>query len=434
MAQQKRKTREPFGIADIGATKLACFISERNAENQITLLGQSVHAADGIKNGDISDLEKFRTALGRTIELAEQDAGVEIKIIDIVTSFGDPQFSHHHQAIELGDGAISRKDIKRLMMRQKLEDSTPNRVSVQTVNHDFVIDDSITVENPLGMHGHNLAIKYGQLSLQRTSWLNLLSSAHVNHLDIGDIHHTASMAALACLSEDERQTGALIIDFGGSSTSLAVYDKGYLQFASSVKMGGNHITRDIAKILSLSTADAERVKALDGSALPSLRQIPLTPASSFPERGDNFAHAQLLAPQPAPLRSHISPEQHQLLPGIIIARLEEILELIDARLAQSGLGSPRQYHIAVTGGGSQLTGLTDFLSEYYEKPVMLSAPSGASGLDGQITGGSFAAAMGMAAFIATDQNRTLPEYNITTDSPRGLARLGRFGRWLDAHL
>ena len=109
MAQQKRKTREPFGIVDIGATKLACFISERNAENQITLLGQSVHAADGIKNGDISDLEKFRTALGRTIELAEQDAGVEIKIIDIVTSFGDPQFSHHHQAIELGDGAISEK-------------------------------------------------------------------------------------------------------------------------------------------------------------------------------------------------------------------------------------------------------------------------------------------------------------------------------------
>ena len=434
MTTQKRKTKTPFGIVDIGATKLACFISEHGNDGQIQLLGQSVHAADGIKHGDISDLEKFRTALGRTIELAEQDAGVEIKTIDIVTSFGDPQFSHHHQTIELGDGAISRKDIKRLMMRQKTEDETPNRVSVQTVNHDFVIDEKITVENPAGMHGRTLAIGYGILSCQRTSWLNLLSSAHVNHLDIGDIHHSASMAALACMNEDERQTGALLIDFGGSTTSLAVYDKGYLQFAGSIKMGGNHITRDIAKILSLSSSDAERVKALDGSALPSLRQLPLSSVSSFPERGDNFAHAQLLAPQPVALNSQISREQHQLLPGIIIARLEEILELIDARLLESAMGSARQYHITITGGGSQLTGLTDFLSEYYEKPVTLGQPSGMSGLDGQITGGSFAAAMGMAAFIASNQNRSLPAQMIANEKPGLLARLGRFGRWLDTHL
>jgi len=284
------------------------------------------------------------------------------------------------------------------------------------------------------MHGRTLAIGYGILSCQRTSWLNLLSSAHVNHLDIGDIHHSASMAALACMNEDERQTGALLIDFGGSTTSLAVYDKGYLQFAGSIKMGGNHITRDIAKILSLSSSDAERVKALDGSALPSLRQLPLSSVSSFPERGDNFAHAQLLAPQPVALNSQISREQHQLLPGIIIARLEEILELIDARLLESAMGSARQYHITITGGGSQLTGLTDFLSEYYEKPVTLGQPSGMSGLDGQITGGSFAAAMGMAAFIASNQNRSLPAQMIANEKPGLLARLGRFGRWLDTHL
>ncbi len=434
MATQKRKLKEPFGIVDIGATKLACFISEHGGDGQIQLLGQSVHAADGIKNGDISDLERFRTALGRTIELAEQDAGVEIKTIDIVTSFGDPHLSHHHQSIELGDSAITRKDVKRLMMRQKQEDDTPNRVAVQTVNHDFIIDDSVTVENPLGMHGRTLAIGYGMLSFQRTSWLNLLSSAHVNHLDIGDIHHSASMAALACMNEDERQTGALLIDFGGSTTSLAVYDKGHLQFASSLKMGGNHITRDIAKILSLSSSDAERVKALDGSALPSLRQIPLTSASSFPERGDNFAHAQLLAPQPVALNSQISREQHQLLPGIIIARLEEILELIDAKLLASSLGSARQYHITITGGASQLTGLIDFLSEYYDKPITLGMPSGVNGLDGQITGGSFAAAMGMASFIANNQNKALPAQTIVNEAPGLLARLGRFGRWLDTHL
>ena len=428
--------RKPFGIVDIGATKLACLIAETLPEGHIQHLGQAVHAADGIKNGEISDLRAFSTALGKAVESAEKNAGIEIKTIHIVSSFGSPVLSHHHHNIQLGDQAISKKDVGRLRHRYQPLDEDEHRTILQTIEHDFTLDNHISVETPIGMFARHLGIRYAHLSMQRASWMNMVSAAHINHLEIGEYHHAASMAGLSCLNEDMRQAGTLVLDFGGAATSLAIYDKGYLQHASTVKMGGNHITRDIAKILGLSLSEAERVKALDGSALPSLAAIPIQNAAHFPIKGDNFVQASLTQPLPAQPQTAISAEQYQLLPCIIISRLDEIMELVEQRLRTDNIGALNQYHLAVTGGGSQLTGLSDYLSEKYKKTIFMRPPEGMNGLEGQISGGTFAAALGMTDFIARPQD-THPDV-IQTASPhadKGRFRLpGKLGRWLETHL
>ena len=436
MSTKNKKMRGPFGVVDIGATKLACLILQSGVDGKLQLLGQAVHAADGVRNGEISDLNSFGTALGKAVESAEQNAGAEIKTIHIVSAFGEQTLQHDTHEIQLLDQAISKRDIARLRQKYQASQSDEFRFVLQSIEYDFILDDHISVENPLGMFARQIGVNYAELSIQRTSWMSMLSAAHINHLEIGQMHHSAAMSALACLTDDMRNAGTLMIDFGGGSTSIAIYDKGYLQLAGTVKMGGNHITRDIAKIFGITLQEAERAKALDGSALPSLAEIPLPSAAGFPLKGDNFVSSNLAqAMQTAPHTS-LSAEQFQLLPSIIISRLDEIMELVELKISAAKMGPISQYHIAVTGGGSQLTGLSEYLSEKYTKSIFLRGPEGLNGLDGQISGGSFAAAMGMTGFV------TLPEDNredVTHTPPHGPSTskfrwLGKFGKWLETHL
>lgn len=428
--------RGPFGVVDIGASKLACLILEKTTDGKLQLLGQAVHAADGIKNGEISDLNSFSTALGKAVESAEQNAEAEIKTIHIVSSFGDPCLSHHQHDIKLLDQAISKKDIARLRHKYQPELEDEYRTVVQSIEYDFILDEHISVENPIGMFARKLGINYAHLTMQRTSWMSMLSAAHINHLEIGEIHHSASMAGHACLTDDMRAAGTLMIDFGGSATSLAIFDKGHLQLANTVKMGGNHITRDIAKIFGISLSEAERAKALDGSALPSLAEIPLPSAAAFPLKGDNFVSANIAQAVPPKPHTTITAEQSQLLPCIIISRLDEIMELVEHKLRGAGMGPIAQYHIAITGGGSQLTGLSDYLSEKYKKTIFTRPPEGLNGLDGQISGGSFAAAMGMTGFVThPEENKTDLSQHASNSPSKSRFRLpGKLGRWLETHL
>ena len=76
------------------------------------------------------------------------------------------------------------------------------------------------------------------------------------------------MAGHACLTEDDRELGTLLIDFGGGTTSVAIFSEGQLRFAGTIRMGGLNVTRDIAKMLSITVSEAERLKAIEDLFCP----------------------------------------------------------------------------------------------------------------------------------------------------------------------
>ena len=123
--------------------------------------------------------------------------------------------------------------------------------------------------------------------------------------------------------------------------------------------------------------------------------------------------------------------ERQFLNDIIRTRCEEILEAVDQLLQINGLGSARNYNLALTGGASQLTGMPDFVSEFWNKPVALRPPTPLAGPDGQISGGSFSACMGLARFIqsAEEEIRQSPRYSV---SRTGV--FGRLGSWFKENM
>ena len=412
-----KQSKKPFGVLDLGSSKLACLIVEHD-NDRLHLRGQALHASLGIRQGEIIDMDGFSHAVGKVIETAERHAGVNIDRVHIVTPAGQPRLHQTKTDIELHSPLITRRDMARLASRQAeqpFSESADEIVILQRHLSEYLVDGQGPIINPNGMSGSRLTAISQILTMSASSYNNFRHVAAHNHLQLGQTHHSAACAALACLSADERELGSMMIDFGGGTTGLAVYIEGRLRAVATVKMGGQNITRDIARMLSLSTAEAERLKALEGSVLPAPPALNMTyagtgtaSASAFPAQGDNFVLTKTMSQHENLTLVSGQTIQRQFLNDIIRTRLEEILEAVEATLTASKLPSPRHFNLAVTGGASQLTGLSDFLSAYWQKPVSVKSPLPLSGLDGHISGGSFAASIGMARFVQhQDQQSSL---------------------------
>ena len=151
IARSKMTPRGPFGILDIGSSKLACLIAQRSSANDILLLGQAMHAAEGVRQGEIADMNKFSTAVGKTVSAAERNADITISAIHIVTPGGNPAVTKHVQTIDIHNHAINRRDIQRLLLDNSHQYLPVGHVQIQNQPGLYQLDDQKQIENPLGM-------------------------------------------------------------------------------------------------------------------------------------------------------------------------------------------------------------------------------------------------------------------------------------------
>ena len=431
MAPRYKASKSPFAVIDLGSSRFACLIAETGTDGMPILLGQAIHAAEGIRQGEISVMARFSTTLGRVVESAESNAGITIDTIHIVTPAGQPRLAEQLAEINIPNQIIGRRDIRRLTEKQQDHAGRPGFVVCQSQTREYLIDGLGQIDNPLSMTGDRLGVAYHDLMMAQTSYNNFCEAVQQNHLKSGHVYHSAAAAGLACLSEDERELGTMIIDFGGGTTSIAIYSEDKLCHVGSLKMGGQNITRDIAKMLSIPTNDAERLKAVEGSVLPAMATNLALGQAAFPASGDNFVLSKSLHDRDMLTLSSGQTIERAFLNDIIRTRLEEILEMIDQQLKEAGMRPAPAFNLTMTGGASQLTGLQDFVSGYWGKPVAVKVPQTLFAHDSQISGGSFAAAIGMAMFVQKLEE-TRAEDPATRYSGTGL--LARLRLWFKQNL
>jgi cell division protein FtsA len=200
------------------------------------------------------------------------------------------------------------------------------------------------------------------------------------HLELEGVVAAPFASALAVLEEDEMDLGAVCIDMGGGSTSVAVFGGGSLLHVDSLNVGGAHVTSDIARGLSTTLAGAERLKTLHGSAIASAgedRQMIETPP-----RGDDPGAGPVVAPR-------------SMLKGIIAPRVEETLELVRDRLRAANAPIDAAAGIVLTGGASELAGVRETALRVFDRPVRLGRPRRAPHLAEAASGPAFCAAAGV---------------------------------------
>lgn len=405
----------PFGVLDIGSTKVACLIGRTDSDGELRALGSGLTRARGVRGGGITDLDEAERSIRAAVAMAEEMADYRLRSVTVNLSCGQPESRLFNVQWPVGGRQVSDADVRRVITEGRARAVTEGRETIHSLPINFAVDETSGVADPRGHHCEILSARLHVVDATSMALRNLGAAVSRCDLEISEVVATPFAAGLSCLVEDERELGATVIDMGGGATSLAVFFEGQLLHTAQVPVGGQHVTRDIAGVLSTPIENAERLKTLYGNVH----------ACQEDER-------EILAVQ------LIGEEDHQfakiprsMVIGIIKPRLEETLEMVRDRLDGAGLGRAAGGRVVLTGGASQLVGARDLAHRILDRPVRLGRPAGIRGLAESASGPAFATATGLLAWAA-GEGRTLRDVELHPDRPRGV--LSRIVEFLREHV
>lgn len=399
----------PFGVLDIGSTKIACLIGRAEANGRLRALGFGWQKSRGIKSGGIVDLDEAERAIRAAVGAAEDMADMRLKSVYVNLSCGQPESRLFNVQWPVDGRAVNTDDIRRVVREARARASTEGRVTVHALPLSFSADETPGVTDPRGLFCDTLTAQLHVVDASTSALRTLAACLSRCELDIAALVSAPFAAGLATLVGDERELGATVIDMGGGTTTMAVFHEGQVLHTAQIPAGGNHVTADIAMGLSTPLAHAERLKALYGNCHPSPEDM--TEMLPVPSTGEDERH---IAQVP---RSHLI--------SCIKPRLEEIFELVKDRLETAGLGRAGNGRVVLTGGASQLGGVQELASQILERPVRLGRTIGAIGLPDSANAPNFSTLIGLLAFAAGD-GQTMQDINFEVERNHGW-----FNRFVD---
>ena len=364
---------------DVGSTIIRTVIAQIIPDGKPRIIGMGESVASGMRKGIIVDLEDVTNSIKDSIEKAEKMAGVPAN--DVYVSVGGSHLSSIETrgviAVGRADGEVTEDDVERVIEASQAVSLSHNQEILHIVPQKFILDNQEGIKDPVGMNGVRLEMQ-GILVTGFAPHLKNLSKCIYNaNLEISGFIVAPLAAARAVLNKRQEELGVALVDMGGGTTSLAVYEERELIHLSVVPVGAGHITNDIAIGLRTSIDVAERVKIEYGSSLPSEigkdEQVNLSDIDSS-EEGNVSRH-------------HVA--------EIIEARLEEILILVEKELKKINRSALLPAGAVLTGGGAKLQGVVDVTKDTLKLPAQVGFPIELSGLIDKVDDPSFSVAIGM---------------------------------------
>ena len=395
----------PFGVLDIGSSKICCLIGRVESDGVIRVVGTGLQASKGVRAGGIVDLEAAYHAIQRTVAEAEEKSGHALRRVWVNLTCGQPESRLYNVQWPVGGRAVTEQDIRRVVQEGQHRSGAHGRNTVHALPLVFAVDETGGVADPRGMHCDRLSAKLHVIDAAAMAVQNMITTLDRCALGLEDLVSAPMASALATLVEDERELGATVIDMGGGTTGMAVFNEGQLLHTAYLPVGGLHVTNDIARILSAPVAQAERLKTLYGSAQAS------------PDDDREMLTISLVGEE----QHHFHKVSRAEVVKIIRPRLEETFELVRARLEAANLTREAGNRVVLTGGASQLSGAREMASRILDRQVRLGKPAHLRGLPEVASGPAFATAAGLLAW-ASGGGRRLSDIELTDDRPPTLLR------------
>lgn len=375
---------------DIGSSKVSCFVARVTSNQELAVIGIGHHVSKGIKSGAIIDMEEAVQSISNAVSAAENMSGETIREVIVNITAGQPASQNIHVDIPLSGQEISDSDLRRILELGRSRPDMTDRALIHSIPTEYAIDGTSGIRDPRGMYGQQLSANIHLITAATSAVRNMANCISRCHLDISAAVLSSYASGLACLDEDEMELGVAVIDMGGGTTKLSVFNDGILVHTDIIPIGGQHVTSDIARGLGTAVLQAERLKTLHGHAM--LMSMDDNEIIHVPQIGEDQY-------------SQNGPISKSILVSIIQPRLEETFELIKARLAKSGFDKIVGRHIVLTGGGSLLPGMRELAGLVFNKQVRVGKPMKLSGLNPQDATASCSTLIGLLAYAR--QNKTL---------------------------
>jgi cell division protein FtsA len=412
------------GALDVGTSKIACLIARLKPRPSQDVLPQRTHSievlgfghtlARGMKSGAVIDLAEAEAAVRQAVDVAERAAKVQLESVVVSVSAGRPTSELISASIEVA-GSIVERDIDRVLTAGSHHSVRPGRAVLHSLPIGFVVDEASGIRDPRGMLGRRFGIDMHVATTDVSVARNLMLAIERCHLDVEAMVASPYVAGLSALADDEADLGAAVVDMGAGTTTMAVFSGGRFMHADGFALGGRHVTTDLARGLNARISDAERIKTLYGGVL----------AGAADER-------DMIAVPPVDHDEREAPHfvSRASLVRIIKPRIEEILEMVRDRLASSPFASEPRGRVVLTGGASQLTGLSGLAGHIFGRPVRIGRPLGVSGLPEQAKGPAFAVAAGLLIYPQSAHLEHFEPRRTRHTAMGNGGYIARVGRWL----
>ncbi|RVQ66410.1 cell division protein FtsA [Croceicoccus ponticola] len=379
-----------FGAINIGSFRISAMIAGLTGDGEMIVLGSGHRAADGIRRGYVTDMDAATHAIRDAIERAERAADTQVSSVWIGCANAGLMSEIREVDIEIGGRRIDQDDVEYLLAeaRERIVPQTGEpRVVLHAQPAHYVLDGAQGVSNPRGLHAQRLAVAVHVMEAEAGPLRNMMEAVQNAHLEVEGVVGAAVASGHACLTEEERELGVAVVDFGAEVTHVSVHVGGMLVGVSVLPYGSNELTDAIAGAFGIRRAQAERLKCVFGSAIASptdhREKIPLS--ADEHHAGEEVPRADLIS--------------------VINSQLSRWTE--DVAKALKGLGfvtgrggNGRQ--IVLTGGGAELAGLADYVQQALAKPVRTGRPPAMKGLPEAHARPGFAALTGLVLYAAAD--------------------------------
>jgi len=334
---------------DIGTTKIACFVGRKNEHNKIEIIAMGKSESLGVGRGVVENIDKTVKSILSAVEITEENQEGRLKIVNVnVGIAGQHIKSVQHRGIYTRkdrQGEISQKDIDNFIEDMYSMLMSPGDEIITVIPQEYIVDNLTGIKEPIGMPGTRLEANFHIVTGQVTNVLNIRKCVDRAGLKVKDIILEPIASADAVLTDEEKEAGVVLVDIGGGTTDVAIFQDGLIRHTAVIPFGGNIITQDIKEGCKIMQKPAEALKVRFGSALAM-------------ETKENEV---VCIPG---LRGRPSKEiTLKNLASIIQARMEEIIDLVFYEIKNSGYQKKLIGGIVVTGGGAQLQHLTQ-LFEY----------------------------------------------------------------------
>ncbi|MCK9324419.1 MAG: cell division protein FtsA [Bacteroidales bacterium] len=345
-----------FSAIDIGTTKVTAIMTRKNEKGRFEILGLGTAPSTGVKRGVVVNLDETASAINLAVAEAEKQA--DIPMLEVYTGIA----SHSIRCLKnsnfkyLENEEITQADVDYLHEQMARTPIDPGEEIIHVFPQSYTVDNETDILKPIGMTGRMLEANFNLVIGKVMAARNISKCIERVELKVKRLIMEPLASAMAVLTSDEREAGVILVDIGGGTTDIAIYENNIIRHTSVVPFGGNIVTYDIKEGCSILLRQAEALKVQFGSALgelaPDGQTVTIPGISGRDPREISFRN----------------------LAYIIEARMEEILEAVNWEIENSGCAEKLSAGIVLTGGGAMLQNLSQLIRKKTGYDVRIGIP------------------------------------------------------------
>jgi len=381
--------RQYITSIDLGTSAIRCVIAEYDDDEKIRILGVGSVPSEGLRRGAVVDGSAVSQSIRSALDKAILMSGVPVKSAIVGIGGCDISVQEAKGVVAVGraNNEVTEDDLNRAITAAQSVVVPNNKDIILVIPKNYRLDDQDNITDPIGLKGVRLEVNAQIIEASSTNIKNITSAMERAGVAVEKFVPEPLATAEAVLSKRQKELGVAVISLGASTTSLTVFEEGELLHTAVLPIGADFITHDLAIGMRTSIDVAEKVKISYGSAVyNTVRRNDEIDLSVF----DSHEESSVL---------------HDHVIEIIIARLDEIFKLVRDELKKIGKDGLLPAGVVLTGGGSNLVHITDYVKEYLQLPVQIGKVSGIFGIMDHVDDPSFSTSIGLIMWHINEDDK-----------------------------